>query len=225
MIANRSFSIIYKLIYIFISIVGIVSSLGFFDNKFRWDFYLHFTNVSNYACMYVVFYDFICQVRHRKLEVPFMPFLRFMCTSGIILTFLVFNILLSSKSRNTNSLNFIIRNTTLHVILPIMYCVYWFVFCKNKKISFNYPLLSVIFPILYIVYIYVHAFLFKFDTRLVNSNGDAPLIYPYFFLNPESKGVSGVVKYCIILFFVYLVISYILLFIDITKKKIKANRV
>ena len=52
MIKNRTAQLIYQTIYVTLGFVGCVASLGIFDNinMIRWDFYVHFTNLSNFLC-------------------------------------------------------------------------------------------------------------------------------------------------------------------------------
>ena len=56
MIKNRTAQLIYQTIYCTLGLVGFVACLGIFDdiNTFRWDFYVHFTNISNFLCIGVM---------------------------------------------------------------------------------------------------------------------------------------------------------------------------
>ena len=56
MIRNRTAQLIYQTIYCTLGLVGCIASLGIFDNinMIRWDFYVHFTNLSNYLCLGVM---------------------------------------------------------------------------------------------------------------------------------------------------------------------------
>ena len=53
MIKNRTVQLIYQTIYCTLGLVGCIASLGIFDdiNTIRWDFYVHFTNISNFLCI------------------------------------------------------------------------------------------------------------------------------------------------------------------------------
>ena len=53
MIKNRTAQLIYQTIYVTLGFVGLVASLGIFDNVsvIRWHFYVHFTNISNFLCV------------------------------------------------------------------------------------------------------------------------------------------------------------------------------
>ena len=53
---NRTAQLIYYTIYCSLGLVGCIASLGIFDNisAIRWDFYVHFTNLSNFLCIGVM---------------------------------------------------------------------------------------------------------------------------------------------------------------------------
>ena len=50
MIRNRTAQLIFQTFYVALGLVGIVACLGVFDDvqNLRWDFYVHFTNLSNF---------------------------------------------------------------------------------------------------------------------------------------------------------------------------------
>ena len=56
MIKNRTVQLIYQTIYCTLGFVGCIACLGIFDdiNMFRWDFYVYFTNISNFLCIGVM---------------------------------------------------------------------------------------------------------------------------------------------------------------------------
>ena len=53
MFKNRTAQLIFQSFFVAIGLIGIVASLGIFDDvqNIRWDFYVHFTNISNYLCI------------------------------------------------------------------------------------------------------------------------------------------------------------------------------
>ena len=61
MIKSRTTQLIFQSFYLAIGLIGIVASLGVFDDvlHLRWDFYVHFTNLSNYLCIGVVLAELI----------------------------------------------------------------------------------------------------------------------------------------------------------------------
>ena len=56
MIKNKTAQMIYQTVYCTIGLIGVIASFGIFDDisNIRWDFYVHFTNISNYFCIGVM---------------------------------------------------------------------------------------------------------------------------------------------------------------------------
>ena len=217
MIKNRTTQLIYHTIYCTLGLVGIIASLGVFDDiqNLRWDFYVHFTNISNYLCIGIVLSELIQTVKKKADSyVSKVPFLKFIGVLAILLTFLVFNFLLAGQPGRAPQANWRIASIAFHVILPVMYVFDWVLFYEHKKVRWFYPLASVIFPSLYVVFVYIRA-------AILNFNPDAPYIYPYFFLNLETQGVAGVAKWVVILFIGFIALGYIFYGID---KLIKSKK-
>ena len=100
MIKNRTAQLIYQTIYVTLGIVGTIASLGIFDNikQIRWDFYVHFTNISNYFCIGVMLAALIQTAKKKEDSyVSAAPLLKSIGMLGILLTFLVFNIMLAGS--------------------------------------------------------------------------------------------------------------------------------
>lgn len=223
MIKNRTAQLIFQTIYCTLGFVGIVASFGIFDDitAFRWDFYVYFTNISNYLCIGIMVAALIQTVKKKEDSfVTTAPLMKFIGMLGILLTFLVFNIMLAGN--RDPQLNWRIGSLTFHVVLPIMYVAHWFLFYERKKCKWFYPLASVALPLAYLVFIFIHAAIMKFDTSVLLPGTTTPLIYPYFFVNLETQGVAGVAKWIAILLSAFIVVGFIFLGIDkIGKKKIE----
>lgn len=217
MIKNRTAQLIFQSFYCAIGLIGIVASFGIFDDiaNPRWDFYVHFTNISNYLCIGVILAQLI-QTAKKKEDgyVTTAPLLTFIGALSILLTFLVFNILLAGAADRDPQANWRISSISFHVVLPIMYVANWVLFCEHKKIKWYFPLLSVCFPLVYIAFVYIRAAILHFDAT-------APYIYPYFFLNLETQGIAGVAKWVVILMAAFVVVGYLFFGLDrlIGKKK------
>ena len=223
MIKNRTAQLIFQTIYCTLGFVGIVASFGIFDDitAFRWDFYVYFTNISNYLCIGIMFAALIQTVKKKEDSfVTTAPLMKFIGMLGILLTFLVFNIMLAGN--RDPQLNWRIGSLTFHVVLPIMYVAHWFLFYERKKCKWYYPLASVAFPLAYLVFIFIHAAIMKFDTSVLLPGTTTPLIYPYFFVNLETQGVAGVAKWIAILLTAFVAVGFIFFGIDkIGKKKVQ----
>ena len=221
MIKNRTAQLIFQTIYCTIGLVGIVASFGIFDDitMFRWDFYVYFTNISNFLCIGVMFACLIQTIKKKEDSfVTTSPLLKFIGMLGILLTFLVFNFMLAGD--RDPQLNWRIGSLTFHVVLPIMYVADWFLFYERKKCKWFYPLASTAFPFAYLVFIFTQAAIMGFDTSIQIPETTTPLIYPYFFLNLETLGVGGVLKWVAILLSAFIAMGFVFFGLDkIGKKK------
>ena len=68
MIKNRTAQLIFQTIYCTLGFVGFVACLGIFDDitMIRWDFYVHFTNLSNFLCIGVMLTSLIQTIKKKR---------------------------------------------------------------------------------------------------------------------------------------------------------------
>lgn len=224
MIKNRTAQLMYQTAYCTLALVGTIASLGIFDDitNFRWDFYVHFTNISNFFCFGVMITCLIQTIKKKEDSyVSACPVIKFMGMLGIILTFLVFNIMLAGAEGRDPQLNWRIGSIAFHVVLPILYVLHWVLFYERKQVKWTYPLLAILFPLAYVVFIFIQAIILQFDTSILIPNSTTPLIYPYFFLNIETQGPK-VILWILALLVGFVTLGYGFFGIDkITKKKTK----
>ena len=223
MIKNRTAQLIFYTIYCTLGLVGSIACLGIFDNisAIRWDFYVHFTNISNFLCIGVMLTALI-QTAKKKDDsyVTAAPLLKFIGMLGILLTFLVFNIMLAGAEGRDPQLNWRIGSLLFHVVLPIMYIADWFLFYERKKCKWYYPVASAAFPLGYIIFLLIQAVILKFDSSILIPTTTTPLIYPYFFVNLETQGVPGVLMWICILAVAFVAVGFAFFGLDkIGKKK------
>ena len=187
MIKNRTSQLIFQTIYCTLGLVGIIASLGIFDNVniIRWDFYVHFTNISNFLCIGVMLASLIQTAR--KKEDSYVL--------GILLTFLVFNIMLAGAEGRDPQANWRIGSLIFHVVLPIMYIADWFLFRERGKTKWYYPIASIGFPVAYVIFLLIQATILKFNSSILIPTTNTPLIYPYFFVNLDTQGAGGVLMW------------------------------
>ena len=222
MIKNRTAQLIYQTVYCTLGLVGCIACLGIFDNinLIRWDFYVHFTNISNFLCLGVMFAALIQTVRKKEDSyVTTAPMLKFVGMLGILLTFLVFNIMLAGADGRDPLANWRIGSILFHVVLPVMYIADWFLFYERGKCKWYYPLASAAFPLIYAVFLLIQAVILKFDTSILIPNSTTPLIYPYFFVNLDTLGVSGVLMWIGILSAAFVVVGFLFFGFDKLGKK------
>ena len=222
MIKNRTTQLIFQTVYCTLGLVGCIASLGIFDDfrMFRWDFYVYFTNLSNFLCLGVMIAALIQTAKKKEDSyVSAAPVMKFIGVLGILLTFLVFNIMLAGAEGRDPQLNWRIGSLTFHVVLPILYIADWFLFYERKKCKWYYPIVSIAFPLAYAVFLLVHAAILNFDSSILTPTGTGVLIYPYFFVNLETQGVGGVLMWVCILAVAFAAVGFIFLGLDRLGKK------
>ena len=222
MIKNRTAQLIFQTIYCTLGLVGFVACLGIFDNVnlIRWDFYVHFTNISNFLCIGVMLASLIQTVKKKEDSyVTAAPVLKFIGVLGILLTFLVFNIMLAGAEGRDPQANWRIGSLLFHVVLPIMYIADWFLFRERRKCRWYYPLVSICFPLGYAVFLLIQAIILKFDSSILIPTTTTPLIYPYFFVNLDTLGVGGVLTWVGILAVAFAAVGFLFFGLDKLGKK------
>ena len=222
MIKNRTAQLIFQTIYCTLGFVACVASLGIFDNiqMIRWDCYVHFTNISNYFCLAVMLAGLIQTAKKKEDSfVTAVPALKFIGILGILLTFLVFNIMLAGAEGRDPQANWRVGSLLAHVTLPVLYIADWFLFYERKKCKWYYPILSVAFPLTYVIFLLIQAIILKFDTSILIPTTTTPLIYPYFFVNLDTQGVSGVLMWIGILAVAFIAMGYLFYGLDRLGKK------
>ena len=222
MIKNRTAQLIYQTVYCTLGLVGCVASLGIFDNinLIRWDFYVHFTNISNFFCLAIMFGGLIQTVKKNEDSyVSAAPILKFIGVLGILLTFLVFNIMLAGAEGRDPQANWRVGSLLFHVVLPIMYIADWFLFYERRKCKWYYPVASICFPLAYATFLLIQALILKFDSSILIPTTTTPLIYPYFFVNLETQGVSGVLMWIGILAAAFIAVGFLFIGLDKLGKK------
>ena len=198
MFKSRTAQLIFQTIYCTLGLVGCIASLGIFDdiNTIRWDFYVHFTNISNYFCLGAMIASLIQTAKKKEDSyVTTAPMMKFIGVLGILLTFLVFNIMLAGAEGRDPQANWRIGSLLAHVVLPIMYIADWFLFRERGNCRWYYPIASIGFPIAYVLFLLVQAIILNFDSSILIPTTTTPLIYPYFFVNLDTQGVPGVLMW------------------------------
>ena len=214
---NRTAQLIYQSFYCALGLVAIFASFGIFDDytNFRWDFYVHFTNQSNYFCIAIMFAQLIQTAKKKEDSyITAVPLLKFVGMLAILLTFVVFNALLAGAADRDPQLNWRVGSLLAHVVLPIMFVGDWFLFRERGKVKWYYPVASVGFPLAYMIFIFIQAAILKFDTSILIPGSNTPLIYPYFFVNLETQGVAGVVKWGVLMFIAFMMVGFMFYGID-----------
>ena len=226
MIKNRTAQLIFQTIYCTLGLVGVIACLGIFDNVkiIRWDFYVHFTNISNFLCLGVMVASLVQTVKKKEDSfVTAAPLLKFIGVLGILLTFLVFNIMLAGAEGRDPQANWRIGSLCFHVVLPVLYIADWFLFYERKQCKWYYPIASMGFPLAYAIFLLIQACILSFDSSILIPTTTTPLIYPYFFVNIDTQGVPGVLMWVAILSVAFIAVGYLFYGLDRLGKKQEAE--
>lgn len=203
MVKNRLTQVIFQVIFCTLSIFGILGSLGYFSANYSENWFLYYTNLSNYICMGYMFVALIVTIKKARNNesgsVNVAPTFNFLCVIMILVTCIVYNVLLA-KEYSVAHYFLTIQNLLLHLILPIMFIVHWAIFCEHGKLRWYHPIMCLIMPLIYVVVILI---------RSLFVSGTGVLVYPYFFLNVDKLGWGGVIAYIFALLVIFVMIGYI----------------
>ncbi|WAC40971.1 Pr6Pr family membrane protein [Pedobacter sp. SL55] len=100
-----------------------------------------------------------------------------------------------------------VLNELLHVVVPIMFLIYWIYFVPKQQLQWKNIWLWLVFPLLYTVFVLVRG----------NFSG----FYPYPFLNINELGLNKVLINCLVITLLFALLSA--LFVAIGKRKAKVN--
>lgn len=223
--------IVINIIIIVSSLLGVILSIAGFDLlMLKLKSLLYYTLQSNIISLFVsvLFLIFIILNNFGKIKnIPYILYLiKFVTTSGIILTLIVFWIFLAPHIPYTYF--FSISNLTLHTITPIL-CMIEFIFLL-PTVDLKFPKISsvLIEPIYYLLFVFICSFN---GISFGNTKED---IVPYFFLNYEKYGwfrinnnEIGVIYWLIAILIFMCGIAYLLIYANnfVNKKRnfIKSN--
>ena len=199
---NNINKLCYQLVFIVLSAIGALLSTHIFTDKFfSRDFYIYYTNLTNFLCLAIISIDFSRTLKLTKLgkESTYSKTFSVIKSAASILifiTFLIFNILLADYSLNNYFFN--LYNLLFHIVLPIMFITYNLL--TNKTICWLTPMYAIAFQVIYVAFIFIRA-------AILNGN-TSRIIFPYFFLNYQTLGVNGIIKWLVIMLFATLAVGY-----------------
>ena len=93
------------------------------------------------------------------------------------------------------------------------------IFYERKQCKWYYPIASIAFPLAYAVFLLIQAVILKFDSSILIPTTTTPLIYPYFFVNLDTQGVSGVLMWIGILSAAFVAVGFLFFGLDKLGKK------
>lgn len=211
---NKFVQIGFRILVLGIFLWGVALSLGAQTPKPN--FYVYYTNISNYLCVAVVLAEIIINIvqvskKNTVGNKDLHSALKFCVLIGITVTFLVANTLLDHpfKAEYWTSAG----NVLMHMVNPLLFCIDWLVFAEHGNTKWTYPLYSTIFPLIYVVYIFIRAAIIG---GTIDANGfqNGVCVYPYFFLDLANTGVAKVIGWIAILVVVFVALGYLIYSLD-----------
>jgi len=93
-----------------------------------------------------------------------------------------------------------VANELLHVIDPVLYLIYWYIYVPKGELKWKQSVVWLIFPLIYIIYSLIR--------------GPIADWYPYFFINVKELGYSTAFTYMFFVFIAFLVAGLLIVWID-----------
>lgn len=209
MINNRIAHIVYRSIFIAISFIGILHSFGLLYNNPSLGCLIYYTSLSNFLCFGVMLAVLISTIKHvlngeMNGHNTCVCKLKFHSTIIILVTFVVYNFILADSMFESgwNELG----NLTKHIVCPLLFVFDFLLFDKHHSLKWYDPLLCPVLPIIYVIFILIRG--------AVLPNNYKGTIYPYFFLNVNELGYSGVLIWVLILILAFIAIAFLFYFYD-----------
>ena len=195
MIKNKVLSVIFKVIIVIMGIYGLLDTSGLLSGVINDRFLLFFTNLSNLMVVIYFIGELIYLILNRDDRHPtWLPTFKHICVVSMMVTCLIAHFMLESS--------FTLDLIFLHYLVPIMTLLDWLLFDEKHLMNKYSPFISIIPAYVYLIFTYIRIFIF-------NDNW-----YPYPFLNIDNLGIINVLVTILLLTIGFIVLGYILYFID-----------
>ena len=213
-IKNRIIALIYRCLIIAACSVGLVLNVFTRQGRFHSESLIYYTNLSNLICLlYFLFLVARMAISLRDdakgVVTPF-PRLKGAFTLMIAVTMLIYHFLLAGgKAPVYNGINFQrwLSNLLLHYAAPAMVILDWILFDPKRVFRVFDPLLWLLIPLLYAVFAFIRA-------EIGGEMGGRASRFPYFFLDIDAIGWSGVLRFTGAFAVAFTILGYIMLLLD-----------
>ena len=202
---KRAIQLVFYIVYCLLALVGFLLDFNIPAGKLTGRPFVFYTSLSNMCCSVFIFAALFHRIRRRTGD--FCPRGKFVLVVMILVTAIVYNLLLNTHD-SWQEYFASAKNALYHLILPVLFCLDWFLFYRRGTVKPSYPLLAVFGPALYVVYILIRA--------AIVTSADIPvsILYPYFFLNLDRLGWNGFSLWMAILLPALLALGYTLYALD-----------
>lgn len=215
LIRIKRYSVASKALIAFFAFTGIALQTGITQGSFNIGIFRMFTNISNLMCA-VYFASSAAVIAFDEKrgggESP-LPLFKGICTMSITLTGIVAAAIVASEfDAHTPSG---IATVLLHIVTPVLIMADWLLFDTKGRWKKTAPLWWLTVPYIYFAFIMV-------SSRFMDK--EAPLRFPYPFLDYEQMGIMMLLLVVGVMTAVYLVISYLCIMIDSKMGRLEVDR-
>lgn len=211
-IANRDFSIVWKIAILVFGLWGLLDGSGILAGNYTSNFPHMFTNISNiFACGY-----FACAVVHMirnkdaKDEDTFAPFFKYTATISLLVTMIIGHAMLFHALVQDGHI--VWHLIVMHYVVPIMTLLDWLLFDKKGKMPAWGPLTWVSLALGYLAFSMIAVGVF--GVYMGGGTTADITAYPYTFLDPAIVGTGGVFGFCAAMVILFIILGYILYGLD-----------
>ncbi|MDL2220030.1 Pr6Pr family membrane protein, partial [Ruminococcaceae bacterium OttesenSCG-928-O06] len=210
-INNRMTSLVYKLVLLFVCLVGILMNSGLVSGTFAPYVLLYYTVLSNLFCFLFYAVSAIVTWRHIKRTgkfgvIRFAPHFKGGVVMAMMLTTLVYFFILADAPFAGASAFSVVANIISHLLVPLMVLADWALFDRKGRFAGGDPVIWMVLPFAYYCIILIAA---QLGIRYYGG-----VSYPYPFLNPDMIQWAAVLVNVFLLTMCYLGLSYVLLAVD-----------
>lgn len=203
-------SLIYKFLIIIISGIGLY--LNFSIMNFD-DAILYFTIQSNLLCFIFYVAAFILYLTKKLKKNDTYYLLKGMVTMAITVTMVVYQVIALTDGHPEVYKTHMLACNFVHLFTPLLIIFDYIIFGEKGNLKENYPFIWSIVLIAYLL----------FDMVYVAAGGTfiTGEKYPYFYMDPNTYGMTGVIVNCVIIYILFVGYGFIVQTLDnkIGKKK------
>jgi hypothetical protein len=205
----KQWSIRFKLAIVVLGLLGIVLNTINADNVL--ELFSYYTIQSNLFVVILFAVLAFFEIKKQPWEDNWKRVFKGMFSIGILVTMLVYHVLLK-PGISAGSIDYEVgslADSLVHTIVPTLVILDWFLFDKKGFLKAYYPLLWLLQPVDYLFYVIIYTALGGRFTL-----GVEPVRYPYFFLDLGRFGFVGVLQWAVLILLLFMVLGYLLYFID-----------
>jgi hypothetical protein len=206
-IKNRLAAIIFRLVLLISSTVGLYINLGFNDGVFYPSALIWYTNLSNILCFLVFVPVFVRTVTGGQ---TFMPRMKGMATLLIAVTMIVYHTILARwqfPAYRSDMPDVWLSSLLMHYVTPTLVILDWLLFCPKRAFRLYDPLIWTALPFAYVVAMLIRA---EIGGEIVGVGSR----FPYFFLDVDVIGWAGLLGYVAAIAVGFILLGYAMVFVD-----------